>query len=118
MRVIARKVVGGYSNRRDSLPPKATWNRLKAAVKARDAGRCQECGGVGTEVDHIKLRGDNIIDGVPTDDHSMDNLQLLCTQCHARKTGREGGRARARNQRKNGRFDTGPHPAYLRPGER
>ncbi|MFJ9671079.1 HNH endonuclease [Streptomyces sp. NPDC101221] len=34
------------------------------------------CGQPGTEVDHIR----------PGSDHSLDNLQLLCHACHARKT--------------------------------
>ncbi|WP_412175206.1 HNH endonuclease [Kitasatospora griseola] len=45
-------------------------------------GRCEA---VGTEVDHIR----------PGDDHSLENLQLLCAWCHRQKTQAESSRARA-----------------------
>ncbi|QKT06065.1 HNH endonuclease [Gordonia sp. X0973] len=93
------------SGRRERLP--RNWKRLRLVVLHRDNHTCAECGGVASHVDHI----------VPNDDHSLSNLRALCASCHNRKTGREGGQAKARNQRKNGRFDAGPHPAYLRADE-
>lgn len=44
-------------------------------VIERDEGLCQLCGDVGTEIDHI--------DG---DSDDLDNLQLLCDDCHNEKT--------------------------------
>ncbi|WP_443333421.1 HNH endonuclease [Streptomyces sp. MJM1172] len=69
------------SNRRSELPP--NWEAIRARVKRRDRGLCQGvlsegalCGHPGTEVDHIR----------PGKDHSLGNLQLLCTWCHKQKT--------------------------------
>jgi 5-methylcytosine-specific restriction endonuclease McrA len=61
---------GGYprSSRRLS-------SETRAFVVERDSGRCVLCGAPGTEVDHINgSSGD------------LSNLQLLCTDCHRRKT--------------------------------
>lgn len=44
-------------------------------VKTRDDGKCRLCGKAGTEIDHI--------DGSSAD---LDNLQLLCSDCHRAKT--------------------------------
>lgn len=57
------------------------WRRLRDIILARDLYTCQHCGKVGgrLELDHIK----NIADG-GTDD--PNNLQILCNQCHAKKT--------------------------------
>jgi hypothetical protein len=61
---------GGYHERDRSLS--AT---VRNAVWLRDEGKCRECGGPGVEVDHIH------------DDASvLDNLQLLCLDCHHAKT--------------------------------
>ena len=59
------------------------WYRLRAYILARDSGLCRVCGRPASEVDHIvpKSRGG-------TDDE--DNLQTICTACHAQKTAREG----------------------------
>ena len=57
-------------------------------VLKRDCNRCQICGRVGTEVDHIdNTRGAHY----GTD----SNLQLLCKACHGHKTQREASHARA-----------------------
>lgn len=61
----------GYDKRERK---KADAQRL--AVFERDKGRCVECGRIGSEVDHI--------DG--TDSNRLDNLQLLCVDCHEKKT--------------------------------
>ncbi|MDS2171621.1 HNH endonuclease signature motif containing protein [Nesterenkonia sp. CL21] len=58
-------------------------------ILRRDAYACQLCGAEATEVDHIKAG----------DDHSDENLQAICTPCHARKSSSEGGAARARELR-------------------
>jgi 5-methylcytosine-specific restriction protein A len=76
------------STRRDRLPP--NWRKLRQLVLIRDRGVCQwrtedvVCGRPANQVDH-RVRGD---------DHRLDNLQLLCPDHHARKSGREGAAAR------------------------
>ncbi|MEU1254767.1 HNH endonuclease [Streptomyces chartreusis] len=79
------------STRRSRLPK--NWPLLRRKVLRRDNHVCQNrfsegqlCGREATEVDHIE----------PGDNHSMANLRALCTWCHARKSGSEGGRAAAR----------------------
>jgi hypothetical protein len=47
----------------------------KQQVIERDKGLCRLCGAVGTEIDHINGDSDN-----------LDNLQLLCHDCHSEKT--------------------------------
>lgn len=63
------------------------WKKLREIVKRRDDYLCQEClrnGYIvtGTEVDHIVpvSQGGN---------ECLDNLQLLCHECHKEKTLRE-----------------------------
>lgn len=47
----------------------------RVAVKNRDDGRCRSCGKPGTEIDHIAGSSPQ-----------LDNLQLLCSDCHHDKT--------------------------------
>jgi hypothetical protein len=61
---------GGYAALERNLSP-----QVRAAVKERDGGLCRECGQPGTEIDHIA-----------SSSADMDNLQLLCSDCHRRKT--------------------------------
>lgn len=49
--------------------------KTRVAVKTRDDGKCRVCGKAGTEIDHI--------DG---SSGQLDNLQLLCANCHHNKT--------------------------------
>jgi hypothetical protein len=63
-------LVGGYSALDRKLQPS-----VRAQVKARDNGQCQECGAPAVEIDHI--------DGSSGE---LDNLQLLCRDCHHAKT--------------------------------
>jgi 5-methylcytosine-specific restriction protein A len=73
------------STRRARLP--SDWPARVKKVKQRARGRCEDpfhavdCDRVGREVDHIKQG----------DDHSLSNLQLLSTACHARKTRLDNG---------------------------
>lgn len=75
------------STRRRRLP--SNWRRIRLAAMQRDQHTCRVCGEPATEVDHIAAG----------DDHSMGNLQALCTPCHQAKTkvesavGRWGGGA-------------------------
>lgn len=59
------------------------WRRVRAAVLARDGNACRQCGAHATQVDHIVA----IADGGAVWD--LNNLQSLCSTCHARKTLRE-----------------------------
>ncbi|PRB44327.1 HNH endonuclease [Arthrobacter sp. MYb23] len=83
---------GGWtgSDRKSRLPD--DWPLLRQIVFERAGGRCEtikksgkRCWDKGTDVDH-KRAGD---------DHSLANLQLLCTWHHARKSSREGNEAQA-----------------------
>lgn len=78
------------SDRKSRLP--SDWGFLVAEVKKRDRGRCtwrlksgKRCPRPGTDVDHK----------IPGDDHRMSNLALLCADHHARKSSREGRKAKA-----------------------
>ncbi|MFE2556708.1 HNH endonuclease [Streptomyces sp. NPDC059352] len=79
------------SNRRERLP--ANWAKLRQRAIRRAGGVCQgvieetgqRCTYPGTEVDHI----------TPGDNHTLDNLQLLCRWHHARKTQAEAAAAKA-----------------------
>jgi 5-methylcytosine-specific restriction protein A len=66
------------------------WVKLRALILKRDRYLCQPCYRANrltqaTQVDHItpKAKGG-------TDDH--DNLQSICTHCHAVKTDADEGR--------------------------
>lgn len=67
---LAFLLVGGYSALRRRLP-----DSLRVEVRVRDDDRCQKCGKPGDEIDHIN--------GSSPD---LDNLQLLCGECHRAKT--------------------------------
>jgi 5-methylcytosine-specific restriction endonuclease McrA len=78
------------STRRSRLPK--DWPAIVRRIKRRDQYRCTtvfetsgRCTQRGTDVDHI----------IPGDDHSDDNLRLLCGWCHLRKSAREGAAAAA-----------------------
>ena len=85
-----------YGARR--LPASREWQRIRQAVAKRAGYQCESlmrdgsrCTFVGAECDHIADRND----------HSMQNLQWLCSWHHAMKTKREARAgvmaARARN---------------------
>ncbi len=67
---LAHLLAGGYDKLKRKLP-----DALRQAIIARDKGRCQICGQPGDEIDHI---------GGGSNDPK--NLQLLCDECHNRKT--------------------------------
>lgn len=54
----------------------------KNHIRERDWNTCRECGEPGHEVDHIVATKDG-------GDNRPSNLQLLCADCHDRKTRRE-----------------------------
>lgn len=61
---------GGYA-----LGARVPSRKTRAAVIARDKGRCRECGAPGTEVDHLN-----------SGSGGLEGLQLLCRPCHDAKT--------------------------------
>ena len=70
----------------------AAWDRLRAVVLRRDNHLCQPCLRTGrptqaTEVDHIKPKAEG-------GTNEADNLQAICSPCHAAKTKDEALRAR------------------------
>lgn len=94
------------SARKARLP--SNWygpHGLREAVLHRDSGACQwagttgPCGETATEVDHIRAG----------DDHSMGNLQALCSYHHRRKTASEAGHSKARTKVSTKRTPE-PHP--------
>jgi 5-methylcytosine-specific restriction protein A len=83
----ARRPWGGTSQReRTGRPGLDQATRMR--ILRRDCYTCQACGaGQANHVDHDLSRADG-----GTDDDS--NLRTLCPDCHARKSGREGARAK------------------------
>jgi 5-methylcytosine-specific restriction protein A len=87
------------STRRQRLPD--DWSRIRIQALNRDGWLCRwvradtgnECLLAATDVDHI----------VPGDNHELSNLQALCAHHHARKSAREGARARNENRPKRER---------------
>jgi 5-methylcytosine-specific restriction enzyme A len=69
------------SNRRHELPP--DWDRRRRTVLARDP-ICKCGNALSTEVHHI---------GDPHD-HSLDELEGICAQCHREETQRQAQAAR------------------------
>lgn len=67
---IAHVLGGGYDARDRALSPET-----RIAVFSRDARTCQICGEDGTEIHHLNGSSD-----------ALDNLQLLCHECHMRVT--------------------------------
>lgn len=64
------------------------WQKIRQQVIARDSGLCQHCLLThryvkGTDVDHIDNNGDN---------NTLDNLMLLCHECHSIKTAKDMGK--------------------------
>ena len=74
------------------------WQRLRIAVKHRDKMTCQACKhpAIRPEVDHVKpiyTSGANFF----VEFFDIDNLQLLCRNCHMAKTKKEVADWWARN---------------------
>lgn len=92
--------------RRAGLPSNWT-STVVPAVKRRDHV-CVQCGQPGNEVDHI---------GDPRN-HDLENLRLLCSKCHMRRTQAQAaeGRARARKARAEAlrQAERNNHPGRIR----
>lgn len=91
------------SNRRASLPK--DWPAIRQRVIKRDQGVCQwplpfggKCANPANEVDHKKN----------AHNHGLDNLWLLCTTHHERKTQTEALAGRTRYEPK--RINRYEHP--------
>ena len=65
------------------------YNKLRNLVFRLHRGRCALCGAPGAIVDHIQ----SVAEGGAW---SVENLQLLCTECSSTKTSQEAARARRR----------------------
>lgn len=98
---------GGWadSDRKGRLP--ADWPLLRRIVRERSGGRCEvikangkRCWDAATDCDHV----------IAGDDHSLSNLQDICTWHHRKKSSAEGNAAKAayRAQLK--------HPVETHPG--
>ena len=72
------------SSRRARLP--LDWHNRRKAVIRRFGGLCAICSEPGNQVDHIRAG----------DDHSLENLQLLCSKHHVSKTNNENFSRRAK----------------------
>lgn len=68
---IAHVLAGGYAEQTRRLPAD-----VRAAVIARDHGRCVLCQHPGEEIDHAN-----------GDSNAVADLRLLCRRCHRRVTG-------------------------------
>jgi len=58
------------------------WAEKRQQVIERDSGRCQDCGGVGTQVHHLNY--------VRLFQEDLDDLVLLCAKCHRARHGKHG----------------------------
>ncbi|MBO0744738.1 MAG: HNH endonuclease [Candidatus Dormibacteraeota bacterium] len=79
------KFDGAFAAGRRELP--ADWPERRQAVLARDGHACRlrlpGCTVLANDVHHVGAR----------DDHSVQNLQAVCSHCHRRVSGRQGGTA-------------------------
>lgn len=80
------------------------WGAIRARVLRRDP-TCMACGvRPSAEADHV----------ADPDDHSMGNLQGLCTPCHKAKTQREAAAGRAAWRARAPRHrPVGRHPGLI-----
>ncbi|MGH3505282.1 MAG: HNH endonuclease [Nocardioidaceae bacterium] len=87
-----------WTGARKARLPK-NWSIIRRRILVRDP-ICRACGSMpSTDVDHA-IRGD---------DHSMTNLQGLCTACHRAKSSAEGNAAKLRRWR-----EPDGHPGLVR----
>lgn len=75
------------SYRMEKLYSTPRWRKYRKALIMRRGGECVACGATPLDqhihVDHIKPLADG---GEPYDEN---NLQLLCRECHGKKTAKE-----------------------------
>jgi len=88
----------------------AAWVRLRTTILARDNHLCQPClrngrPTVANEVDHITPKASGGTD-------NPDNLEAICTPCHADKTKREAAEAQGRTIKPRLQFDANGYPIW------
>lgn len=82
-----------------------TPHHLRQYVRNRDNHTCQKCGKPGHEVDHITP----ISQGGT---HNLENLRVLCHQCHKKKTTQETRTGKAK-KKKLLDLPQQPHPGLI-----
>ena len=77
--------------------------RNMRTVRQRSDGLCYICRGIASEVDHIipVSRGGT---------HDLENLAMICVDCHKRKSAAEAGAGKHRAWQRKARRPTEPHP--------
>ena len=83
------------------LPP--NWSTVRQQVLRRDGFECSFCSNRATDVDHIGSRNN----------HRLDNLRALCSECHRKRTSKQGSQswhAAMRASKAKLRRPTEPHP--------
>jgi hypothetical protein len=68
---------------KDEYPP--DWENRSRIVRTRDNHRCQNCGSKYLPENDVSIDVDHITPKSEGGSHSLDNLQTLCRNCHARK---------------------------------
>lgn len=97
---------------RRTTPLPANWEDLRAQAMQRDGNQCtwmedgQRCPEQGTDADHI---------GAP-DDHSLENLRILCGYHHRKRTAIQARAARGPMPSRE--RPRPPHPGLLTDAER
>lgn len=75
------------SYRQEKLYSTTKWRKYRKSYIMRQGGVCEMCGATPLDqhlhLDHITP----LVDG--GEPYNSDNLQLLCIQCHGRKTAKE-----------------------------
>lgn len=78
------------TKRRDAFYGTTAWETLRSAVLKRDKFRCQKCGALclGKKRGMPSPHCDHIIDRKEAPHLAMDpdNIQVLCSACHSKKT--------------------------------
>jgi 5-methylcytosine-specific restriction endonuclease McrA len=105
-------VAWSTSDRASRLPK--GWAKIRRAAMDRDGWSCQWvrvdtgelCGAHASDCDHI----------IPGDDHSLTNLQALCSYHHRSKSSSEGRAAQDTDRAPGGRYSRlrapQSHPGY------
>jgi 5-methylcytosine-specific restriction endonuclease McrA len=70
------------------------WRRMRAEARARAGGRCERCGGPGSQADHVTA--------LALGGEFTGPLQWLCTSCHQSKTAQDAAEARRRMKERSG----------------
>ena len=78
---------GRANYRQEKLYSSKAWRRYRKAIISRRGGECVECGATPLDqhihLDHIKP----LVEGGEA--FNEENIQILCRECHGRKTASE-----------------------------